>query len=116
MRKISVRVLRLETGLVFSLALYMIVLGITHDKDWEPFLAVLSFSLFGAIGLYVLANGVNYGKRWASAPAILANLIALGVAKYQFEAGLYWVAVPLMLIAGIVIICLIIETKNSYSK
>jgi hypothetical protein len=31
--------------------------------------------------------------------AVLANLIALGVVKYQAEAGLYYVAIPIALLA-----------------
>ncbi|CAN2179265.1 hypothetical protein MCEMRE182_00242 [Candidatus Nanopelagicaceae bacterium] len=91
----------------------MIALGFTHDKSWMPYLSVIGFALAGSAALFALSKGVKAGKRWANSPAILANLIALGVAKYQFEAGLYWLAAPIAATAVIVIISLVINVKNS---
>jgi hypothetical protein len=34
-------------------------------------------------------------------------LIALGVAKYQFEAGAYWLAVPISAVAVVVVVAVI---------
>jgi hypothetical protein len=90
----------------------MIALGFTHDKDWLPYLSVTGFALVGAVALYFLSRGVKEGKRWANSPAILANLIALGVAKYQFEAGAYWLAVPISATAITVIIGLLINLQR----
>jgi hypothetical protein len=42
-----------------------------------------------------------YGR----APAVLANLIAIGVSKYIFEAGFWWAALPLALYAALTIYC-----------
>jgi hypothetical protein len=44
----------------------------------------------------VRKGGKNYGK----APAVLANLIALGVAKIQVEASAYYLAIPIALLAS----------------
>ena len=102
-----------ESLLVLALGLYMIALGFTHDKEWAPYLGVIAFAFIGSAGLFALAIGVKGGKRWANSPAILANLIALGVAKYQFEAGLYWLAIPITVMALVVVISLFINIKNS---
>jgi hypothetical protein len=104
-----------ESLFVLALALYMIALGFTHDKEWAPYLGVIAFAMMGSAGLFVLARGVKAGKRWANSPAILANLIALGVAKYQFEAGLYWLAIPIAAMAIIVVVSLFLNIKNSYN-
>lgn len=77
----------------------MIALGFTRDKEWPPYLGVIAFAFMGSGALYALARGIENGKRWATSPAILANLIALGVAKYQFEAGLFILAVPITVVA-----------------
>ncbi len=106
-------VLIAESFLVLALALYMIALGFTHDKEWAPYLGVTIFALAGSAGLFALARGIRAGKRWANSPAILANLIALGVAKYQFEAGLYWLAIPVALMAITVVVTIFINIKNS---
>jgi hypothetical protein len=102
-RKISQLLISLEALLVLSLAFYMLVLGITHDKEWLPYISVTAFAFAGSAALGALARGIRDGKRWANSPAILANLIALGVAKYQFEAGLYWLAIPIVLLAVAII-------------
>jgi hypothetical protein len=102
-----------ESLFVFALALYMIALGFTHDTEWGPYLVVIVFALTGAAGRFALAKGVKARKRWANAPSILANLIALGVAKYQFEAGLYWLAIPIALFGITVVVSLVTNIKNS---
>jgi hypothetical protein len=78
-----------------------------------PYLSVTGFALAGSAALYTLSRGVKTGKRWANSPAILANLIALGVAKYQFEAGAYWLAVPITAMAIIVIVSLLIVIRDA---
>ncbi len=113
--KIANALLTVESILVLALAFYMLVLGITHDKDWLPYLSVTAFAFAGSAALGTLARGVRDGKPWANSPAILANLIALGVAKYQFEAGLYWLAIPIVLVA-IAIIWNIIKIIKASAK
>jgi hypothetical protein len=44
------------------------------------------------------------GKYYGRAPAVLANLIALGVVSYQIEAHLWFVAIPLAALAGTTLI------------
>jgi hypothetical protein len=102
--KVTNALLILESTFVLALALYMIALGFTHDKEWAPYLGVIGMALMGSGALYALARGVKEGKRWATSPAILANLIALGVSKYQFEAGLYILAVPIVIVALLIIL------------
>lgn len=110
---ISAVLLLLESFLVFSLGTYMVALGFTHDKDWLPFLSVTAFAFIGSAALFTVAKGVREGKRWANSPAILANLIALGVAKYQFEAHAYWLAMPISAMAISVIVAVLIKIKKS---
>lgn len=112
-RAIAAPLLLAESALVLALGIYMIALGFTHDKAWMPYLSVIGFALAGSAALYALSRGVKSGKRWANSPAILANLIALGVAKYQFEAGAYWLAVPITAMAIAVVVTLVIKIKNS---
>ena len=110
---ITTSLLLLESVLVLALGIYMVALGFTHDKAWMPYLSVIGFAFVGSAALLVLSKGVKEGKRWANSPAILANLIALGVAKYQFEAGVYWLAVPITAMAVTIIVTLFINIKNS---
>ena len=110
--RISQLLLLAESLLLFAIGIYMVALGFTHDKDWLPFLSVTAFAFIGSAALFSLARGVREGKRWANSPAILANLIALGVAKYQFEAGVYLLAVPITVMALTLVISLVLNIKN----
>ena len=109
-------VLYVEALFLSAIDIYMVALGFTHDKEWAPYLGVIGMALLGAIGLFFLARGVKAGNRRVFAPAILANLIALGVAKYQFEAGLYWLAIPISVMAVTVIVGLFKEVKSAGSN
>lgn len=111
--RLAFRLLQAESILVLALGIYMIALGFTHDKSWMPYLSVIGFAFAGSGALYALAWGVKNGRRWANSPAILANLIALGVAKYQFEAGAYWLAIPIAAMAVTVTASIFITVKNS---
>jgi hypothetical protein len=111
-KTIAAPLLLAESVIVLALAIYMIALGFTHDKAWMPYLSVIGFALVGSVALFALSRGVKDGKRWANSPAILANLIALGVAKYQFEAGAYWLAVPITAMAILVVFSLVMNIKN----
>jgi uncharacterized RDD family membrane protein YckC len=111
--RIGALLLLVESILVLALGIYMVALGFTHDKDWLPYLSVTGFAFAGFVALFSLARGIKDGKRWANSPAILANLIALGVAKYQFEAGAYWLAVPISVMAMTVIVTLLTKIKSA---
>jgi hypothetical protein len=83
----------------------MIVMTFTHDNvEMLPLLGVLIFAALGAGGLAAAAIGYRRGKYFGRSPAVLANLIALGVVSYQVEAHLWWVAGPLAALAGATLI------------
>jgi hypothetical protein len=99
-RAIAATLLFIEGALVLALGAWLIVLGITHEnREILPLLGVLLFAIAGGLGLIQCGRGYKAGKNYGKAPAVLANLIALGVVKYQVEAGIYYLAVPIALLA-----------------
>ena len=99
-RSIAATLLFIEGALVLALGAWLIVLGITHEnREILPLLGVLLFAIAGGLGLIQCGRGYKAEKNYGKAPAVLANLIALGVVKYQVEAGLYYLAVPIALLA-----------------
>ena len=99
-RSIASRLLYAEGTVVLALAAWMLILGFTHEnREILPLLGVLLFAIAGGLGLVQCGRGYKAGKNYGKAPAVLANLIALGVVKYQAEAGLYYVAIPIALLA-----------------
>jgi hypothetical protein len=104
-RALVASLLFVEAGVVTSLALWLVVLTFTTDFfELLPFLGVLLFALLGAAGLAASAFGYRRGKYFGRSPAVLANLIALGVVSYQVEAHLWFVAIPLTALAGTTLI------------
>ena len=104
-RALVASLLFVEAGVVVSLALWLVVLTFTTDSfELLPFLGVLLFALLGAAGLAASAVGYRRGKYFGRSPAVLANLIALGVVSYQVEAHLWFVAIPLTALAGTTLI------------
>jgi hypothetical protein len=104
-RALVASLLFVEAGVVVSLALWLVVLTFTTDSfELLPFLGVLLFALVGAAGLAASAMGYRRGKYFGRSPAVLANLIALGVVSYQVEAQLWFVAIPLTALAGTTLI------------
>ena len=99
-RSIASRLLYAEGAFVLTLGGWMLILGFTHEnREILPLLGVLLFAIVGGFGLIQCGRGYKAGKNYGKAPAVLANLIALGVVKYQVEAGLYYVAIPISLLA-----------------
>jgi hypothetical protein len=104
-RALVASLLFVEAGVVVLLALWLVVLTFTTDSfEPLPFLGVLLFALLGAAGLAASALGYRRGKYFGRSPAVLANLIALGVVSYQVEAHLWFVAIPLAALAGTTLI------------
>ena len=105
-RALVASLLFVETGVVFALALWLMVLTVTSDSfELLPLLGVLLFAFLG--GLLLCGLFYKSGKYYGRAPAVLANLIALGVVSYQIEAHLWFVAIPLAALAGTTLIAVL---------
>jgi hypothetical protein len=104
-RSIVASLLFVEAAVIASLGLWLVVFSFTHENvEILPLLGVLLFALLGSAGLAASAIGYRRGKYFGRSPAVLANLIALGVVSYQVEAHLWWVAGPLAALAGATLI------------
>jgi len=104
-RALVASLLFIESGVVVLLAAWLVLLTFTADTfELLPFLGVLLFALLGSAGLAASALGYRRGKYFGRSPAVLANLIALGVVSYQVEAHLWFVAIPLAALAGATLI------------
>ena len=99
-RSIVSTLLYIEGGIVLSLGAWVAVMGITHeDRELPPLMGVLGFTVLGGLGLIACGRAFAAKKNWGRAPAILANLIVLGVVRYQFDGGFLIGAIPLLLLS-----------------
>jgi hypothetical protein len=106
-RTVVVALLRIEGVFILALGLYLIVKGLISGGsiEWFVISGILFMTLFGGVGLLLSANAFKTKKMYGRAPAVLGNLIAIGVSKYIFEAGFWWAALPLTLYAALTIYC-----------
>lgn len=96
-RTIVKTLLFIEAALLVALALWLIVLTLLDSStELAPLLGEVSFALLGALGLFASGRAFEQGKSYGRAPAILANLIALGVARYQIE-GNFWIGATIII-------------------
>jgi hypothetical protein len=104
-RALVASLLFVEAGVILAIAAWLIVLTFTADSfEFLPLLGVLLFALLGGGGLLLCGLFYKSGKYYGRAPAVLANLIALGLVSYQIEAHLWFVAIPLAALAGTTLI------------
>ena len=104
-RALVASLLFVEAAVIAGLGLWLVVFSFTHENvEVLPLLGVLLFALLGSAGLAASAIGYRRGKYFGRSPAVLANLIALGVVSYQVEAHLWFVAIPLAALAGTTLI------------
>ncbi|MEI7540440.1 MAG: hypothetical protein WCJ89_03055 [Actinomycetes bacterium] len=115
-RALLATLLTIESVVVGALGIWLIVLTLTAKSvEILPLLGVLIFIVLGSGGLFAAARGFRSGKYFGRAPALLANLIAIGVSKYQFAAGLYIVAVPLFILGAVTAVAAIRAIPESHS-
>jgi len=115
-RKAVVALLRIEGILILALGLFLIIKGLIDGGaiEWFVISGILALALSGGFGLLAAAHGFKSKRMYGRAPAVLANLIAIGVSKYIYEAGFWWAALPLTLYAALTIYCAIslVPEKN----
>lgn len=115
-RKSVIALLRIEGIFILALGLFLVIKGLIDggEIEWFVISGILALAVFGGFGLLVAAHGFKSMRMYGRAPAVLANLIAIGVAKYMFEAGLLFEAILLTLYAAFTIFCAvsIIPKKN----
>lgn len=116
-RNIAAALLNLEGAVVLALGAFLVLKALTAKSvEIAPLVGVVIFALIGGFGLLASASSFKSKNRFGRAPAVLANLIALGVAKYQFEGGLWFVALPLVIVAAITLYCAITIVPESEAK
>ena len=104
-RRRAIFLLKAESGLLLAIVIYLILAPLISEVSVPSALsAEIVFGLLGAAGLWFCAKGFKDKKSYGRAPAVLANLIALGVSYYMISGSLLIVGIPLLLLAAITLI------------
>ena len=101
----AIYLLRLESLIILGLVIYLLVAPLISEVNVPAALsAEIIFGLLASIGLWASASGFKQKKSFVRAPAVLANLIALGVSYYMITGKLLIVGIPLAILAAITLI------------
>ena len=100
-RRVATPLLRIEASILIALAFYLASAStfktVTHPGALG---GEIAFALLGAVGLFLCSISYSRGTAWGRSPAVLANLIAIGVSYFMFGSKLYITAIPLLILAA----------------
>lgn len=101
----AIYLLKFEAIIILLLTLYLIIAPLFSTVSLPNALgAEIVFGFLGSTGLWVAALGFKQKRSYGRAPAVLANLIALGVAYYMITGNFLLVGIPLAILALITMI------------
>ena len=103
-RKTAIAMLRLESLVIIALFVYLALLAAFRTNPLSAPLALAGDFIglgLGAIGLFFCSISYVRRKSWGRAPAVLANLIALGVSYFMASGNFYVGAIPLGIVSFI---------------
>ena len=95
-----------EALVVLALDIYLIIQNYIADNvdDRHALLGEIIYATAGAAVLALLAFGFHKNNKAQRSPAVLINLIFLGVSTYMFGEGLWLLGLVTFLIAGTTVV------------
>ena len=109
----AIYLLRLESLIILGLVIYLLVAPLISEVNAPAALsAEIVFGLLACLGLWASASGFKQKKSFGRAPAVLANLIALGLSYYMITGKLLVVGIPLAILASITLISAALGYKD----
>lgn len=104
-RKRAIVLLKFESLLLLGIVINLLAAPLISTVSVPAALsAEIVFGALGAAGLWGCAIGFQKARSFGRAPAVLANLIALGVSYYMITGKFLIVGVPLLFLSLITII------------
>ena len=95
--------LALEGALLALLGVGYGAASLTDSSERAPAELAAAAAVATGVVLLLLARGVDRSRPWARSPAVVLNVFPLPVALGVLQAGVWWVAVPMLLLAGTVL-------------
>jgi hypothetical protein len=97
---LAVNLLRAQAAGLAAVTAYLIYQDLTAEAaSLGVAIALTCFAALGAAGVALVARSLARRSAAARGPAIVVQLMLLVVSYYMVQAGLLWVAVPLILLA-----------------
>ena len=80
--RVAALVVVVEAAALVGVGVLTLVSGLSNDANTGQLLAQVAYYLVLALALAAVATGLLRGRRWARTPAIVIQLITLGVGFY----------------------------------
>ncbi len=101
----AVWLLRFESLILVGLVVYLLLATVFSTATWpSALISEIVFGIVGASGLYFASTGFARGRSYGRAPAVLANLIAIGVSYYMISGNLLIVGIPLAILGAFTLV------------
>jgi hypothetical protein len=91
--------LALEGVLLAALGAWYGVVSLSDTSERAPAELAAAAAVVAGVVLLLLGRGVDGQRGWARSPAVVLNVFPLPVALGVFQAGVWWVATPMVLLA-----------------
>jgi hypothetical protein len=92
--------LAVEGVLLVGVGVVYAVVGASSGDDALPIELAAAFAAVAGLVLLGLARATDQQRSWARAPSIVLNVFPFPLALSLLQAGVWWVAVPMALLAG----------------
>ena len=96
-------VLALEGLALAGLGTWYGIASLGDRSERAPALLEAGSAVLSGLVLLLLARGADRGRGWARTPAVVLNVFPFPVALTLVNAGRWYVALPLVLVAGAVL-------------
>jgi hypothetical protein len=98
-RSAAIWLLRIESLILAGIVIYLLLATVFSTATWpSALIGEIVFASVGAIGLYFASTGFARHRSYGRAPAVLGNLIAIGVSYYMISGDLLEVGIPLAIL------------------
>ena len=79
------------------------VASLSDSSERAPAELAAAAAVLAGLVLLVLARAADRSRPWSRSPAVVLNVFPFPVALGLLQAGVWWVAVPMVLLAGAVL-------------
>ncbi|MGB8649234.1 MAG: hypothetical protein WCD35_01095 [Mycobacteriales bacterium] len=95
--------LALEGVALVALGIGYGVAGLSDSSERAPTELAAAAAVLTGLVLVLLARATDRLRPWSRSPAVVLNVFPFPVALGLLQAGLWWVALPMLLVAGSVL-------------
>ena len=100
-------------GLLAAAVFFVVEVFVATPDDRTRALVASLLALVVAVGMALVARGLAAARRWARAPAVVVNLLVLPVAFDLVRGGRWYVGLPLLLGALVVLVLLFAPSTDA---